>query len=231
MNWKNLLLVSVIVFLCCNKKNKEVTYYDNGEIKSEYSIDDQGIRHGDFVEYYKNGIIKKNGSFLEGELNGNMYELYPTGDTLRIMHFSHGLASGDFEEFYPDGNIKMKARLLNDSTVYYIEYDSITGGHFGYFPAKISFIDTVCSKGGEVCFQCKIPKFKKFFEQKILLQIIIINHKNNRIISKEIQEVKSAHSIHCLTCSKSGNYILNFNFIPSETDTIPYSVPYWFICE
>ena len=60
---------------------KEVLYYENGQIKSEY---------GRWVEYYPDGRIQKEGSYKDGKQAGKWTEYDEDGNIVRERSFRNG---------------------------------------------------------------------------------------------------------------------------------------------
>lgn len=90
MRYLYLIIVLVIVY-SCDKVTKE--YYDNGNLKAEYGLNDSKQFHGIFKGYYENGNLRTVIEFEKGQRirTGVFY------DTTGV------LAS---KEFYKDGLIK-----------------------------------------------------------------------------------------------------------------------------
>ena len=85
-------LFFVIVFLlsCSGKEEKPFTginYYEDGSVKEEFMCDKAGIYDGEYIMYYKNGVIKEKGSYIKGKLRGYQYK-YDTTGQLSYLYFN-----------------------------------------------------------------------------------------------------------------------------------------------
>nr|WP_321452866.1 hypothetical protein [uncultured Carboxylicivirga sp.] len=90
---------SFILFSCNNSSNdKEIEYYEDGSIRSLVEINSQGLREGEFIEYY------------------------PEGNTMRIALFKNDTLNGFYKLLYKDGSIKEKGKYKNGLPIGWIEY-------------------------------------------------------------------------------------------------------------
>ena len=55
---------------------REKTYYENGNVKTEYEKNNNEQFEGLYKEYYESGQIKLEYSYRLGKLNGNCKEYY-----------------------------------------------------------------------------------------------------------------------------------------------------------
>lgn len=141
---KKLIYIGLLIFIACQPKEKK--YYSTGELKSEYYLNDNGKKEGGFVEYFKDGTIKEEYNFVDGQAEGTGKGYYPSGNLKIEAHFNNNLKNGNYKDYYEDGNlksvqnfkddllhgnlqfyyenggIKMKATSRNDTTVFYKKY-------------------------------------------------------------------------------------------------------------
>jgi antitoxin component YwqK of YwqJK toxin-antitoxin module len=77
---KNIYLaITVIAVCCCQKKQKEVAYYDNGQLKKEIILQD-GLRQGIGIDYYRSGKIYAKSFWQNGKIHGK-----------HTIHFENGI--------------------------------------------------------------------------------------------------------------------------------------------
>jgi antitoxin component YwqK of YwqJK toxin-antitoxin module len=165
MNLKKYLIsfsVMALFFACTS--NKEYSYFDTGELKSEYDLR-KNARHGIGKTYYKSGEIyqlsnwingKKEGlsetfyrngnkeissTFVEGKQNGWTYKYDSSGALIGKMMFNDDIADGDFEEYYPDGSILKSGENFDDAKSYkmygYYEDGTPKGYQFNKFDSVV----------------------------------------------------------------------------------------------
>ena len=81
---------------------KTTSYYQNGNIRDVGYFDLDDRRQGKWKEYYENGNLFCEGSFLNGKQNGKWYELYENGQLKRTGNQSDGKRNDEYK------NITMK---------------------------------------------------------------------------------------------------------------------------
>lgn len=129
----------------------EKKYHDNGNIKEEYQVNDEGVRHGATKLYHENGQLQvevhctegiqdsgkvvsyhDNGAiarevFLDNKIgfNGEFFEWYDNGAKKIIGNYQDNELHGSYKEFHENGNLKIVANykngVLNGNTE---EYDN-----------------------------------------------------------------------------------------------------------
>lgn len=73
---------------------------------SEYS--------GQYIDRYKNGIVKFRGTFRFGERHGQWLSFYPNGLLWSEMHYDNGLRHGPNNTFYENGKPRYSGFYKND---------------------------------------------------------------------------------------------------------------------
>ncbi len=72
------------------KNNRRIyfaQFYDNGQIKGEYSFDGYGSNAGASKEYYRNGIVKEEGEYKAGFRVGKWQEYDSTGKKTELVQY------------------------------------------------------------------------------------------------------------------------------------------------
>ncbi len=64
----------------------------------------EGLLHGDFVEYFENGKVKKNGIYLNG-LREGMWEEYNTAGIKAVGTYRHGYPNGEWRYYDEKGKL------------------------------------------------------------------------------------------------------------------------------
>lgn len=72
------------------KNNRRIyfaQYYDNGQLKGEYSFDGYGSNAGASKEYYRNGSVKEEGEYKAGFRVGKWQEYDSTGKKTELVQY------------------------------------------------------------------------------------------------------------------------------------------------
>jgi antitoxin component YwqK of YwqJK toxin-antitoxin module len=127
-------------------------YYLNGKLKAEYTFINDFIE-GEFKEYYSNGSIRKLFFLKKGNIIGHFYEFYPDGTKKLFGHYSLPNKEGDFI-------------LITDTTV---TYDSL---NYEYNYLITSYRDFIDIKDGIWYYWNKQGDLlcKEYWEKGVLLK-------------------------------------------------------------
>ena len=111
------------------------TNYETGELFQEYSITEDSVRHGAFIEYFKNGRIHQVDTFLEGRRNGLNIIYFSNGQAKSKHHYRSGIPDGKYQWFYETGNIKQEGhyshgRINGEVQTYYESGELRANMHF-----------------------------------------------------------------------------------------------------
>tara|TARA_Y100001968_G_scaffold160651_1_gene146904 strand:+ start:412 stop:1191 length:780 start_codon:yes stop_codon:yes gene_type:complete len=91
---------------------KLLELYPDGQIRLEGNYKD-GIRHGRWVWYHKNGIVNIEGNYTDGLQDGKWMWCYVDGPPMKKGSFSDGECSGDWT-FYESTGIKIKVKQCSE---------------------------------------------------------------------------------------------------------------------
>src|SRR6218665_826710 len=87
------------------RNGKKYTYYDNGQIKTEYSVKDDELS-GLQKSYYENGNLKKEGNWDKDKETG-LFKFYDENGVLENDEtYSSGELHGPAHFYYPDGTME-----------------------------------------------------------------------------------------------------------------------------
>ena len=91
----------VIVF----KKNCEVEFYDNGQLKFVKNKNEYGKEDGLWTDWYDNGVIRESGVYIEGERNDDWNFSSPDGkENGKIEYFGGNRVHGHYFIYWDNGN-------------------------------------------------------------------------------------------------------------------------------
>jgi len=106
---------SLVICISCENKRIERTFFDNGNKKEEYSLDDNGEIEGDYVSYFSNGDTNTSCVYRRGSKNGILKEFYKGNKLKAIMYFENNLKQGGLYVYHSlDGTIIKKGKLIDD---------------------------------------------------------------------------------------------------------------------
>lgn len=98
-------LVFMLLCSCSNSQNREIEYYDDGSLKSEYFLKNE-LKEGDFVEYFKNGKVKYRINYEAGKKSGKAIYYYETGEIYGVTYFKNDVNHGETRNYYKNGKMK-----------------------------------------------------------------------------------------------------------------------------
>ncbi|MFT6881701.1 MAG: antitoxin component YwqK of YwqJK toxin-antitoxin module [Marinoscillum sp.] len=81
-----------------------VEYYENGELKSDVSFLN-GLRQSVSKGYHPNGVLAYERLYKVGEKHGNHVGFYESGAKQFEYHFDHGVNIGTHTEWYESGQV------------------------------------------------------------------------------------------------------------------------------
>ncbi|MCG3166756.1 MAG: hypothetical protein POELPBGB_02538 [Bacteroidia bacterium] len=96
-----------------NKLIKEVAYYPNGNLKSEYNFSDS-LLHGPFKIFAENGSPVKEGAYING-LETGLFKYYDVNGTLTVEgYLREGKKNGMWTTWYDDVQKKEEMNYKDD---------------------------------------------------------------------------------------------------------------------
>lgn len=138
-----LLTLTLLIIGC---QNKTMEHYNNGKIKSIYSLQNNKIE-GLVTDYFENGEISRKAYYRDGLPDGPEFMYYPsgslkilstnvnglptgtsisyfeTGELKEILNIKNGIAFGQVKNFYRNGTLKGEIEIYGDSITYSVRYD------------------------------------------------------------------------------------------------------------
>ena len=83
--------------------------YSNQQPASEMRYKN-GILHGDYTFYHKNGETQEKGSYRDGSIDDTVVAYYENGQIKEETNYSKGQLDGRYTLYYENGNVKAKGR-------------------------------------------------------------------------------------------------------------------------
>ncbi len=84
-------------------------FYADGTVKLRYDVDENGRRHGNFTELYRDGQVKVRARYRAGELDGAYATFHPDGSKHVYAKYKKGALHGKYTDRLPDGNLRLTA--------------------------------------------------------------------------------------------------------------------------
>lgn len=99
-----IFITSIFLFACNDADFKEkINFYENGQVKEKYFIDNNNLKQGKALEFYMNGALKKKYNYLNGKLNGRYVEYFSNGKRSIITNFQNGIQIDTTFSFLKNG--------------------------------------------------------------------------------------------------------------------------------
>lgn len=81
----------------------ETVYFEDGSVKMEGGLDENGERHGEWKAFFTNGKVWSTGSFNHGKRDGKSVVYFPNGQKRTLGAYSNGKQSGTWKFWNEDG--------------------------------------------------------------------------------------------------------------------------------
>lgn len=138
--------IMFLVMFGCTDVRKD--YYDTGELKAEYTFNDEGYYHGEYRLYYKNGYLHEvvnyidgvlqgegirydslgnllvKGKFLDGKKHGKVINYHPNGKISIFLTYDKDIKNGWTKIYSDNGKLTYEALSRNDTTIYSRNYET-----------------------------------------------------------------------------------------------------------
>jgi len=104
---KNRFLPTILlafILYSCNTSNIKVEKYENGNVKSRFTLENDK-KSGICYEYYEDETIKSISNWKKGKKNGRQILYMPNGQINEVSFFSNGLLNGQVIKYDDYGNI------------------------------------------------------------------------------------------------------------------------------
>ena len=100
------------------KKTEKIkkTFYENGNVKQQYEVNEDGRKDGYFKQFHENGQLRAEASFTNDKQNpGTIVSYHENGIKAReVVLTENGNFNGNFIEWYENGNIKIEGYYKED---------------------------------------------------------------------------------------------------------------------
>ena len=161
------VVVATTHFTKVNKKdhrddNREVqpdgtvivrTKYYDGTRRQEYREDSQGRRHGPYTEWYPEGPLRVQCTYVHGNLHGELTTLYPNGKPESKIDYVNGKLEGHMKEWHPNGTPSEETTFkdgLREGASTRWDSQSTMMSHGHYRAGKREGLHTECHPNGKV---------------------------------------------------------------------------------
>jgi len=140
-------------------------YHETGEIYSERQVE-----NGNYKEYYKNGKLRVNTTYVNSDLSGLWIGFSETGEKEWEVNYLGGYLNGTYKQFYKNGKIKVEGKYFENEKQGKEKHFSIDGklDWEGFFDKGIPY-----KKWKKYNEEGKVIANNKFKEG------VLIKHKDN----------------------------------------------------
>ncbi len=107
--WIAVLLLTGVA-LSSRAADKKVETYDDGTVKVECFVNDEGQKDGNYTEYYANGKTKLKARYRDGQLHGRHITYYESGREHVRAYYKEGKLEGKYQEKNEKGRTILQAR-------------------------------------------------------------------------------------------------------------------------
>jgi antitoxin component YwqK of YwqJK toxin-antitoxin module len=104
---RTLLALCIVLMLASCGKQKVVTYYDDSDQVESIAYLKNGLRDGEYQEYYPSGILKRKSIYIHGLLNGPMDTYDKEGLLVEASGWLHGKREGYARRYSKEGKVYM----------------------------------------------------------------------------------------------------------------------------
>ena len=91
-----------------NKNAPFTDYYDDGSIEEEGTLNRKGEKHGKAIRYFTTGEKQFEGTYVNGEIDGEWRWYFKNGNIDRIGFNKGDDWDGKFTKYYENGNIEQE---------------------------------------------------------------------------------------------------------------------------
>lgn len=91
-------------------------YYEDGNLMKTGALKN-GVPEGDWITYYRSGIIWNKSEFQNGKLNDTIVAYYENGNVKYIGLFNEGVKTGKWQLFSEDGELESIQAYLQPGEV------------------------------------------------------------------------------------------------------------------
>jgi hypothetical protein len=91
-------------------REEVVETWPGGAPRRVYEVDDEGRRHGTFLEYRIDGQLVVRAKYAKGELNGRYESFHPNGERFIDCSYKKGLLNGRYSEFDEEGERRVTGK-------------------------------------------------------------------------------------------------------------------------
>jgi antitoxin component YwqK of YwqJK toxin-antitoxin module len=100
------LLSFCLLFAGCGGEKKISLHYDSGELKSEWTINGAGEKHGFEKQYHVTGETKGLIKWVEGQMDSTATYYWKNGNPRKTVEYDMGEVTGTTTWFHENGNKK-----------------------------------------------------------------------------------------------------------------------------
>ena len=109
----NIFIFCFIVTACGDSIEDIEVFYANGKLKSKGRMN-EGLEHGSWIRYYKDGVQESSGEFYLGTQIGDWTWWHKNGKLKEESHFDFGEVNGISIRYFENGKIRVEEKWRDD---------------------------------------------------------------------------------------------------------------------
>ena len=118
----SLIVVGILSTGAAPGGQEQKEFYESGKLKAEFAVDEQGRKHGRYVEYYESGKKKITGAYDQGERHGEWWEFYESGKAFGKKGFDKGKPAGGIVRMDQNGVVLYRASMTKGRPEIYRDF-------------------------------------------------------------------------------------------------------------
>lgn len=116
---KSLIIIFTLLLVGCSNinKNHNISYYSNGNIKSDV-VNKNGIKNGPIFNYFEDGSLAVEGYFKNDMRDKKWYFYDKTTKKLSaVENYKNGKLEGEQSYYYPSGKLRLQGKYKDNIRV------------------------------------------------------------------------------------------------------------------
>ncbi|MFY8089721.1 MAG: tetratricopeptide repeat protein [Chitinophagaceae bacterium] len=102
-------------------------FYNNGQLKSEGSFNEDGKRIGTWKFYHENGVLNETNNYDNGKVEGEIKTYFDNGVQSSVQFYKNDKAEGKFTNWFYNGSLRKQGFYENDKINGQLKTYSIRG--------------------------------------------------------------------------------------------------------
>src|ERR1700752_1704321 len=106
-------ILIVLTISACNNIKEKKEFYSNGELKIVMTTDDNGLKQGVLIHYFKTGSIMRKETYKNDTLEGQYITYFKNGKLKAEAYFKKGILNGVIKEYFENGQLNYRGNYTD----------------------------------------------------------------------------------------------------------------------